>query len=278
MAGSTIIKRLTKDDYPAFEELDNTSFSGDEMSKDSFDYSLSEPGFVGLFSGNILIGYLLVRVYDSYVHLARIAIAPNYRGQGLSHRLMQYAITFAQNLDAQEIALYVKSDNKVAINLYQFYEFTIEFQSWHYIINLPKFLTQDFSGRDDNYQLAEFDKDQFPELKRQFPSLNFKQLRIWKKEANSGETSNQFPILMNQEDEIVVFSRFNANFSGCMPFVYKDLAQVDQFIYLLAKNYILNDRDYLRLTFDRSKELADRFDQWHYKQHHHLYKMHRRLQ
>jgi len=71
-----------------------------------------------------IIGFGQLQLIKQRAHLARLAINPNYRGQGLAKRLLSELIENAQQkIDLKEVSLFVYIKNTTAIACYEKFGF-----------------------------------------------------------------------------------------------------------------------------------------------------------
>ena len=99
-------------------------------SKDSFRYFNTRP--LDIISNHVLT---ILAFNDSvpvgYGHLDKegdkiwfgIAVAENYKGKGIGKKVMQYLIEYADNNKILELHLSVDSDNVIAVNMYNKFNF-----------------------------------------------------------------------------------------------------------------------------------------------------------
>lgn len=73
-----------------------------------------------------VIGYCVFRIIAVEGELLRIAVLPEYRGRGLSKKLMDQMVEYARKMEAVSMSLEVREGNKRARNLYKSYGFTEE--------------------------------------------------------------------------------------------------------------------------------------------------------
>ncbi|MHA1984789.1 MAG: GNAT family N-acetyltransferase [Candidatus Hodarchaeales archaeon] len=266
-------RKLTQDDWLSFKDLEDNAFPRDQIDRVEFDRLTTSRGFIGYFTINnseVLIGYLYLTLLEDYAHLNRIGIHHNCRGKGFGKLLMEYAINYFLKYNPKEIGIYVETNNNVAINLYQKCGFVIQFESWHYIIDLQSFNKS--KKNIENYEIKEVSADDLETLESTFDNFNSIEIRSTLEREKQNEKPRLFFLGLQYNGEFVGFARFNPKFSGCRPFNYSALKHVDPFIELLKK-YKIPEKEYIRITFDNYKELAQKFDKEDYEKHHHLYKL-----
>jgi [ribosomal protein S18]-alanine N-acetyltransferase len=257
-------RQLTKEDRSDFITLDGLTFPGDELDEENYEKYIQNEGFLGLFSSNnSLVGYLFLRIADSYGHLGRISVHPEHQGNGYGNLLMERAMKYFTENESYKVGVYVESNNVTAINLYQKFGFSKVHESWHYILDLD----QHQIDPKPEYILRETKLEDLDFVFSIFPHLNVDTIKDY---YNSGTTK-----VLEDKDQskILGFIRFNADFSGCMPFEITELEIADQIIAKLKQEHVRRDRDYLRLTFDRYDWLAEIFEKRGYRKHHHLFKL-----
>ncbi|MFW9930946.1 MAG: GNAT family N-acetyltransferase [Candidatus Thorarchaeota archaeon] len=257
--------------------VDKGGFNNDELIKPDFDKLINYDGFIGLFEQNTkknLIGYIYLNKYDDLGYINRITVRKNKRGQGMGAKLFSYALDYFLDKNVNEIVLYVETKNEPALNLYQKYGFNIINESWHYIFEIEQFAKHiSPTLKIESCFIKELSLDQINSLPNIFGSqCNFKELIGSYDRDISTNNKNNYYLGLYQNDELVLFARFNQSYSGCRPLHYLNLEYVDIFIELL-KNHNYIEKDYLRITFDNYSDLAELFSHRNYKMHHHLYRM-----
>lgn len=70
-----------------------------------------------------IVGFAGMWAVIDELHITNIAIAPDYRGKGLSNLLMQALFDYAQTNQFASMTLEVRTTNAVAIGLYEKYNF-----------------------------------------------------------------------------------------------------------------------------------------------------------
>lgn len=80
----------------------------------------------------LVIGYAGMWTFLGESHVTNVAIAPEYRGQGLGRALMKNAMQTALQHKAHTMSLEVRESNTVAQNLYSSLGFTREGLRKHY--------------------------------------------------------------------------------------------------------------------------------------------------
>ncbi|MBE7718840.1 ribosomal protein S18-alanine N-acetyltransferase [Lacrimispora indolis] len=76
--------------------------------------------------GGDLLGYCVFRIIAGEGELLRIAVLPEYRGRGLSKKLMDQLVEYSREKEAKSLSLEVRESNKKARNLYRSYGFKEE--------------------------------------------------------------------------------------------------------------------------------------------------------
>ncbi|WP_113907947.1 GNAT family N-acetyltransferase [Aliidiomarina celeris] len=123
------VSLATPHDAQALFALEHRCFDGDQLGLRSFRHLLKSPSArVWLVkNGDALAGYTLVltRRNSGWWRIYSVAIAPEQRGKGLSHLLMDRILSEAKLAKAQGIRLEVKVSNHSAIELYRRYQFEV---------------------------------------------------------------------------------------------------------------------------------------------------------
>lgn len=108
----------------AIAALEKRCFS-DPWSKKLFEQELTNERsyYVVLLDDDTVIGYAgFWKIFDEG-HIMNIAVAPEYRGQHLSHLLMKAFLEFAARSEIRYLTLEVREGNIPARNLYYQYGF-----------------------------------------------------------------------------------------------------------------------------------------------------------
>ena len=111
---------MTKADITAVMEIENSEYEfpwSEGIMKDC----LSTPNYHGylLKSENALIGYAMISAAVSECHILNICIKSSYQKQGYGKKLLDFLLSEAKSLKAQQVFLEVRASNKAAISLYQ---------------------------------------------------------------------------------------------------------------------------------------------------------------
>lgn len=114
-------------DTEAVVRLEQTCFSeswSENLIRSGLDSSL-DTYFVYVDHGYIL-GYCVIRILADEGEIQRIAVWPEYRGQGIGRKLMDTMVTFSRTRGVRDIALEVRKGNESARKLYESYGFKQE--------------------------------------------------------------------------------------------------------------------------------------------------------
>lgn len=124
---TALIRRMRLEDVPAVHEIDMLSFSL-PWSERSFRYEVSQNpvsrGWVTEVEGHIAAMLVLWLVVDE-VHIATIAVHPDFRRQGIGEQILLSALRSAKDEGAQRAFLEVRAGNAAAQAMYKKYGFTI---------------------------------------------------------------------------------------------------------------------------------------------------------
>ena len=115
------IRRMTWRDLPAVLELEASLFPVDAWSPEQFWSELAHDtrAYFVLLQDDHLAGYGGVMTVGATADLQTIAIAPTAQGLGAGRRLLNSLIDCAEARACTEMLLEVRSDNAVAIRLYE---------------------------------------------------------------------------------------------------------------------------------------------------------------
>ena len=118
------VRNALPEDLPEITEIEKRCFST-PWSESAFRSQLaSNPVFKAMIVDGEIAGYAII---DTQIlpesELFNIAVAPEYRGKGLSKMLMDSVLEDAQKRGAETVLLEVRASNTAAIGLYEKYGF-----------------------------------------------------------------------------------------------------------------------------------------------------------
>jgi len=87
----------------------------------SYDYYLTHPYFKHLYirDGNKIIANLLYSLENGHVHINYIFVDVDFRGRGISKKLMSHLIDFSKKTMCYKITSHVREDNESSVNLHK---------------------------------------------------------------------------------------------------------------------------------------------------------------
>ena len=264
-------------DWPSFEAIVEEAFARENIQRENFLQMLDDAGLIGAFIENKLVGYLRMMLMDEYGHLGQIAVEKSERGKGYGNQLMEYAVKYFLKSKVKTIGLYVETKNNTAISLYEKYGFEKQFESYHYWIDEMQFSKiQNNYQKKDNTEIRILDPDDFREIINTFPEINKEELKthLTRPKSKGLSGGESYPLGLFVDNKLVVYGRFNPEFPGCKPFEINDMEYFDDFIIGLKK---YRTKEYLRITFDKNKDLAKFCDNRGYRLHHHMYLMKKKM-
>lgn len=120
------IRPMTKEDLPRVLAIEKVSFPT-PFSEHLFliELNLSIAHLDVILVDGLVAGYIDYWLLPGEMHLINIAVAPDQRGKGVGHALMEYLLTFARRHKVTEIQLDVRRSNDVAIHLYERFGFQV---------------------------------------------------------------------------------------------------------------------------------------------------------
>jgi ribosomal-protein-alanine N-acetyltransferase len=126
VSGTLRIRRMQSEDLPQVFELDRNSFSlpwpersfrfeleNNEVSRCWVAELLPESG------APLLVAIIVVWMIADEVHVATLAVSPEYRRQKIAQRLLAHTLIDAYHSGANSSFLEVRRSNQAAITLYQ---------------------------------------------------------------------------------------------------------------------------------------------------------------
>ncbi|MEO6697335.1 MAG: ribosomal protein S18-alanine N-acetyltransferase [Gammaproteobacteria bacterium] len=70
-------------------------------------------------NGQEIVGYAVMSAGGGEAHVLNICVSPEYRHQGLGHRLLDHMLNLAQQYNSDTVLLEVRASNLAAIGLYR---------------------------------------------------------------------------------------------------------------------------------------------------------------
>ena len=123
-----MLRPMSADDVAEVAAMEKECFS-DAWSEGLLRDMLKNPydeAWVMMRRDGILCGYLNVRFLCGEGELMRIAVKKEFRGHGLSRKLMDQMVKTAKEKEVFDLTLEVRAGNQAAINLYKSYGFKKE--------------------------------------------------------------------------------------------------------------------------------------------------------
>lgn len=263
-----LFRRLIPEDWESYRQLEERAFSDQETSKENFLQATESAGFIGFIVNEELVGYLKLKIMENYGHLGLIAVKPTEWGKGYGSKMMDFTIDYFRRHNIKKVGLYVETKNKRAISLYKKFGFNFAFESWHYWIE-EKYIKEieKREKKQDTVNLRILDLDDYDLIVNTFSEVNEEELKAHLITSAASLLGESIPLGLFLEDKLKVYGRFNPEFSGSRPFLCTEIKYLDLFLAKLKK---YRRKEYIRLTFDKNKELADLFEKRGYKLWHHL--------
>lgn len=114
------LRELSSVDIPFVAEIEKACFST-PWSENTLSSELKNPlnKFFGAFSGNDLIGYIGFQTVADETSVFNVAVAPDFRRNGIGKALVGKMIGEAEKSGVNAIFLEVRASNLPAINLYE---------------------------------------------------------------------------------------------------------------------------------------------------------------
>lgn len=112
---------------PAVHELELKLFAGEAWSLAQFREELAAVPATRLYwvalDESRVVGYFGMLFLDDFADIATLAVAPEYRQQGLGSRMVRELLQAAADRGAQRVLLEVRTSNAQAIRLYERFGF-----------------------------------------------------------------------------------------------------------------------------------------------------------
>jgi ribosomal-protein-alanine N-acetyltransferase len=119
-----IIRRADEADLPAILQIEQASFES-PWSLDYFKHELFNPitHFYVIENDHMVLGYIVSWLIVDELHIANVAIHPQFRKAGLGSKLLNYVLEMGQKQRVKSVTLEVNEKNLPAINLYARFNF-----------------------------------------------------------------------------------------------------------------------------------------------------------
>jgi ribosomal-protein-alanine N-acetyltransferase len=125
---NVIIRRMTVEDVPTVAQIDQMSFSL-PWPEHSFRYEVTDNRvarcFVAEAADKRIVGMIVSWLIVDEVHIATIAVHPDFRRKGIGAQILTYALKDASAAGARRAFLEVRERNEAAQTMYRKFDFTI---------------------------------------------------------------------------------------------------------------------------------------------------------
>lgn len=123
---------MRNDDLDSVMHIDHLSFSM-PWPESAYRHDLNENPSAMLWvaehyaqdEGNRVVGMIVLWLVLDEVHIATLAVDPDFRGRGIGSSLLEFVLTKAMDRGARQALLEVRASNLVAQSLYKGYGFEI---------------------------------------------------------------------------------------------------------------------------------------------------------
>ena len=114
------IRSMERSDIPRLAELEKLCFS-DPWSESAFEYELKNPLSLWLVAAEEgeIAGYVGTQTVMDESDMMNIAVAPDFRRQGIAEKLIDVLIDLLNERQSKSLTLEVRVSNAPAISLYQ---------------------------------------------------------------------------------------------------------------------------------------------------------------
>ena len=118
---------MTESDISSLVLLEDDSFGEEIYKEKDLESMLNKPYYKSfvLRENQTIEGFILSRVLYDEAEIFNICIGKDYRGKGLSHKLLNYIEEILPEEGAQNIFLELRSKNEKASNLYRSHGFEL---------------------------------------------------------------------------------------------------------------------------------------------------------
>lgn len=124
---NVILKKMEKEDIEGVYNVGKLSLK-ESWSLDSIEKELSNKfaTYIICKINNEVIGFAGAWIIACEGQITNVAVHPNFRGQGISKKLMETLLLDLEKNNCKDITLEVRESNEIAINLYKQFGFISE--------------------------------------------------------------------------------------------------------------------------------------------------------
>lgn len=115
-----MIRAMSSSDIEKVNEIEQVCFKI-PWSKDEFRCLLNFTDTIAVVceKGEEIVGYGIGILFNSYLHIANLAVKPTYRRRGIGSKLISYVLNHACKKHKEFATLEVRVNNQAGINLYK---------------------------------------------------------------------------------------------------------------------------------------------------------------
>lgn len=116
-----MIRPLVVENVYAIEEIENRVF-GHSLGAEFLFFEIKENPFsyyLGIWKGDILLGYIGTHVVDAYASIINFAIDTPYQKQGFGKQILDFLLVELKKRMVKTLSLEVRVSNKKAIRFYE---------------------------------------------------------------------------------------------------------------------------------------------------------------
>jgi GNAT superfamily N-acetyltransferase len=221
----------------AVRSLDAECFPAEPMDAQALTDAMQQD-FWAAHDSDTLVGFACVLRRSDVSWLSRIGTATAHRGQGVATALMRTVVEHCRGVGLPEIVLYVRTDNAVAIRLYERFGFRAVESTYQFVLSNPR---ESMEGRDTAgivaVPIGEVPESSLP----RFP-------REWAHIAGMHRPPDAYVLIFRQGTESVGYCRLNPWFPGCFPFVVDRPSQRLMPALRSIREYLQPNKSILKLT------------------------------
>lgn len=115
-----MIRPFHPSDIPAILEIQNSNRQAAQWQQSTYE-GLERAGEKGWVAeqNDAIVGFLVARTMSDEMEILNLAVHPHFYRQGIGRELLQYAISWAEEKQADRVFLEVRSSNAVARKFYE---------------------------------------------------------------------------------------------------------------------------------------------------------------
>lgn len=220
--------------------LETQCFPDEQMDKMAFSGIIDNEFWVSL-SGSRVNGYGYLKITPELAWIVRVGVANKQRNKGIGAQLMDAMLKRCEELERNNIILYVRQDNPAAIHLYRKFDFDVAEESFQYIIEKDW-----FDGHRDCMNEQELTVSPVVDVPEQMMPVFTDQ---WSNLADLHDPPRTHVfVFLHETLGSIGYCRLNPEFPGCFPFELRSPSIVLSPALGALEPYLSKNHSILKLT------------------------------